>query len=107
MRNCVTPPYETIEQRLLKFENMKFENVHHEVGQCYVPLLKLPISGYTMKEVTLILRERINLPVDTSLLNTHILDDGYEDEEECAYNEAMKEMLKELKHQMEMPMHVV
>ncbi|GKF76114.1 hypothetical protein Tco_0225558, partial [Tanacetum coccineum] len=57
-----------------------------------------------MKGVTLILREREDLPDHISLLNTHILDDDFEDEEEGAYNEAMKEMLKELKRQMEGPL---
>lgn len=99
IRSCLTPPYEPIEQRLTNIGNWL-----RKVGQCYVPVLKLPKSGYIMKGVTLILRERIHLPDDMSLLSTHILDDDFEDEEEGAYNEAMKEMLKELKRQMEMPM---
>lgn len=99
MRSRLTPPYETIEQRLIDCFYLL-----RKVGKCYVPLLKLPISGYVMKGVTLILRERIGLPDDISLLNTHLLDDDFEDEEEGAYNEAMKEMLKELKRQMEIPM---
>ncbi|GKB94399.1 hypothetical protein Tco_0980536 [Tanacetum coccineum] len=48
-------PYETIEQRLLNCKN-----VYHEAVEYYVPLLKLPISGYVMKGVTLILSERHN-----------------------------------------------
>ncbi|GKC26256.1 F-box domain containing protein [Tanacetum coccineum] len=72
MRSCLTSPYETIKQKL-----SNGENVLRKVDQCYVPLLKLLISRYVKKGVTLISRERISLPDDISLLNTHMLDDEF------------------------------
>ncbi|GJS96314.1 hypothetical protein Tco_0803282 [Tanacetum coccineum] len=72
MRSYLTSPYETIKQKL-----SNGENVLRKVDQCYVPLLKLPISRYVMKGVTLILRERISLPDDIRVLNTHMLDDEF------------------------------
>ncbi|GKC38455.1 F-box domain containing protein [Tanacetum coccineum] len=101
IRNSLNPPYETIEHMLLTHKH-----VLRNVGHCYVPLLKLPFSGFIMKEVTLSLWEREDLPDLNSLLKTGVLDDDFEDEEDGAYNEAMKEMLKELRRQMEMHMHV-
>nr|GEU88178.1 hypothetical protein [Tanacetum cinerariifolium] len=92
IRNSLNPPYETIEHMLLIPIN-----VLRRVGHCYVPLLKLPISGFIMKGVTLSLWEREDLPDVNSLLKTGVLDDDFEDEEEGAYYEAMKEMLKELR----------
>nr|GEU88177.1 hypothetical protein [Tanacetum cinerariifolium] len=55
-RSCLSPPYETIQQRVSNSENV----LHKSLEYSYV-------------------------------------DDDFGDEEEGAYNEAMKEMLKELK----------
>lgn len=76
-------------------ENVKLENEGAKMTNCYFPLLKLPVSGYVMKGVTLFLMEREDVPHDNDwLLKTTDDLDNFEDEEEAAYSEAMKMILK-------------
>ncbi|PWA38819.1 F-box domain, Leucine-rich repeat domain, L domain-like protein [Artemisia annua] len=76
-------------------ENVKLENEGAKMTNCYFSLLKLPVSGYVMKGVTLFLMERGDVPHDNDwLLKTTDDLDNFEDEEEAAYNEAMKLILK-------------
>lgn len=60
----------------------------------YVPLLELPVSGYVMKGVFLLLVERDDLPDDNfdSFLNINLNDS--EDKKESAYNEAIMEIFR-------------
>nr|GEW15668.1 F-box domain, leucine-rich repeat domain, L domain-like protein [Tanacetum cinerariifolium] len=61
---------------------------------CYVPLLKLPVSGYVMKGVTLILVERNDL-IDDDIDSFMKIDlNDFEDKEEAAYCEAVIEIVK-------------
>nr|GEX06707.1 hypothetical protein [Tanacetum cinerariifolium] len=60
--------------------------------RCYVPLLKLPVSGYMMKGVTLALSEMNDFPDDDSFTNINLND--FEDKEEAVYSEAVMEIFK-------------
>ena len=76
-------------------EKVRLENEGAKMTNCYFPLLKLPVSGYVMKGVTLFLMEREDVPHDNDwLLKTTDDLDNFEDEEEAAYSEAMKLILK-------------
>ncbi|PWA76141.1 F-box domain, Leucine-rich repeat domain, L domain-like protein [Artemisia annua] len=62
---------------------------------CYIPLLKLPVSGYMMKGVFLAQVEVSALPFDDSYVNMNFND--FEDKEEAAYSEAVMEIFKKNK----------
>ncbi|PWA66097.1 F-box domain, Leucine-rich repeat domain, L domain-like protein [Artemisia annua] len=80
--------------------------VHSRLSRCYVPLLELPVSGYVMKGVTLILLERTNLGNDKNdssmksddhydnFMSNYDDDSVFEDNEEAAYSEAVMEIFK-------------
>ncbi|PWA34864.1 F-box domain, Leucine-rich repeat domain, L domain-like protein [Artemisia annua] len=74
--------------KCLRLEQYSCNKLH----RCYVPLLKLPVSGYMMKGVTLALFEMNDLVDDDSFTNINLND--FEDKEEAAYNEAMMEIFK-------------
>lgn len=58
----------------------------------YFPLLELPVSGYVMKGITLILFERDDLTdKDDSFTNIDL--DGFKNKEDVAYSEAVMEIL--------------
>ncbi|PWA88399.1 F-box domain, Leucine-rich repeat domain, L domain-like protein [Artemisia annua] len=59
---------------------------------CYIPLLKLPVSGYIMKGVLLAQFEMSSLPFDDSFADMNL--NGFEDKEEAAYSEAVMEIFK-------------
>ncbi|CAH1412589.1 unnamed protein product [Lactuca virosa] len=62
------------------------------VSKCYIPVLNLPVSGYMMKGIFCALMESKNLDGEIDgLLNS---EDGFDDKEEAAYTEAMKEILE-------------
>ncbi|CAH1412587.1 unnamed protein product [Lactuca virosa] len=63
------------------------------VSKCYIPVLKLPVSGYVMKGVFCAVMEMKDLhgENDNGLLDS---ENGFEDKEEAAYIEAMKEVLE-------------
>lgn len=64
------------------------------VSDCYIPLLKLPVSGYVMKGVNLILFERDGSDYDSIMKIVADLDDDLEDKEEVVYSEALREIFK-------------
>ncbi|GJX77530.1 F-box domain containing protein [Tanacetum coccineum] len=70
------------------------EDTPCRISECYVPLLKLPVSGYVMKGVTLILVERNDLLDDDidSFMKIELNDS--EDKEEAAYCEAVIDIVK-------------
>ncbi|PWA41686.1 F-box domain, Leucine-rich repeat domain, L domain-like protein [Artemisia annua] len=63
-----------------------------KIRLCYVPLLKLPVTGYMMKGVFLAIFEMFDLPGGDSSVNMNLND--FEDKEEAAYNEAVMEIFK-------------
>nr|GEW97770.1 hypothetical protein [Tanacetum cinerariifolium] len=73
-------------------------NSCNRLRQCYVPLLKLPVSGYIMKGVTLALSEMNDFPDDDSFTNINLND--FEDKEEAAYSEAVMEIFKKNREQI-------
>ncbi|PWA58046.1 F-box domain, Leucine-rich repeat domain, L domain-like protein [Artemisia annua] len=74
-------------------DKVKLDGRCAHMSKCYIPLLRLPVSGYVMKGVTLFLMEREDVPHDNEwLLKTDDDLDNFEDEEEAAYSEAMKLM---------------
>lgn len=93
-------------------ETLKKER-HCRLSRCYVPLLELPVSGYVMKGVTLILLERTNPgndknesfmksdDRDDNLMNIYDDDNVYEDNEEAAYSEAVMEIFKKHRGRIE------
>nr|XP_043638351.1 F-box protein AUF1-like [Erigeron canadensis] len=94
MRKWLCSPADGIEHKLDDCTDFPCRLSH-----CYVPLLKLPFSGYLMKGVTLYLMERKDLrDGDKSFMNINM--DDFEDKEEAAYGEAMMEMLKKLRSQI-------
>ncbi|PWA49480.1 F-box domain, Leucine-rich repeat domain, L domain-like protein [Artemisia annua] len=69
------------------------DDIPDRMSVCYVPLLKLPVSGYVMKGVTLILLGKNDLLDDIdSFMKLDVND--FEDKEEVAYSEAMIEIVK-------------
>ncbi|PWA50834.1 F-box domain, Leucine-rich repeat domain, L domain-like protein [Artemisia annua] len=65
------------------------------ISQCYVPLLKLPVSGYLMKGVKLYILQWNDLMGDISdSIMKSDNDDAFEDKEEAAYSEALMEIFK-------------
>lgn len=61
---------------------------------CYIPLLELPISGYTMKGVTLVLVDESVIPDGDESFMASFEDHDFEDKEEVVYGEAMMEIFK-------------
>ena len=86
---------------------------HSRLSRCYVPLLELPVSGYVMKGVTLILLERTNLgndqndsfmksdDHDDNFMSNYDDDSVFEDNEEAAYSEAVMEIFKKHRGRIE------
>ncbi|GKA63917.1 F-box domain containing protein [Tanacetum coccineum] len=96
------------------------EDIPYRMSKCYVPLLKLPVSGYVMKGVTLLLLGRNDLLDDDIDISGYVMkgatlflcerddlpegNDGsmrinnlnvnVEDKDEATYSEAVKEILK-------------
>ena len=68
------------------------------ISRCYVPLLELPVSGYVMKGVSLILMLRDDLPDD---IDSFMKSDDVEDNEEAAYTEAIMQILKKHRGEIE------
>ena len=75
-------------------ELKKLLDIPRRLSKCYVPLLKLPVSGYVMKGVTLRLLGRNDLLDDDidSFMKIDVND--FEDKEEVAYSEAVIEIVK-------------
>lgn len=69
------------------------------VSQCYVPKLNMPVSGYYMKGVTLVVMQMNNNVEggNDCFMNS---EDGFEDKEEAAYSEAVMEILENHKGRM-------
>ncbi|KAI3700382.1 hypothetical protein L2E82_45008 [Cichorium intybus] len=68
------------------------------VSNCYIPVLKLPVSGYVMKGIHVILMEMKDLQGrNDGLMNSN---DGFEEKEEAAYTEAVMEILNKHKGMM-------
>lgn len=92
----IFPNHKNCLRSLTKFAEMCNSDVENgsfnRVRRCYVPLLKLPVSGYMMKGVTLALFETNDLPGDDCFTNINLND--FEDKEEAAYTEAMMEIFK-------------
>lgn len=72
----------------------KYKSLIH----CYIPSLELPVSGYKMNGVTLIVLERDDLP-DGSY--SFMKSDFEQDKEEVAYIEAMTEILNKHRDKMQ------
>ncbi|XP_023741052.1 F-box protein AUF2 [Lactuca sativa] len=82
----------------LKSEMNRIE-VPASVSQCHIPVLDMPISGYVMKGVTLVVMEMNGLHDEKdSLMNSE--DGGSEDKEEAVYTEAVMEILEKHKDRM-------
>ncbi|XP_023741060.1 F-box protein At5g46170 isoform X1 [Lactuca sativa] len=62
------------------------------VSKCYIPVLKLPVSGYVMRGVFITIMEVKDLQGENNGLMNN--EDGFEDKEEAAYTEAVMEILK-------------
>ncbi|PWA45881.1 hypothetical protein CTI12_AA512820 [Artemisia annua] len=88
VRNWLCAPSETVEQEANRVD------FPHRMSRCYVPLLELPVSGYVMKGVTLMLILRDDLPEDIDSFMESDDNDDVEDKEEAAYSEAMMQILK-------------
>ncbi|CAH1412574.1 unnamed protein product [Lactuca virosa] len=68
------------------------------VNNCYIPVLKLPVSGYVMKGIYFGVIEMNGFQGgNDGLMNS---EDGFEDKEEAAYTEAMMEILEKHKGMM-------
>ncbi|KAI3503969.1 hypothetical protein L1887_32493 [Cichorium endivia] len=68
------------------------------VRKCYIPVLKLPVSGYVMKGIHVILMEMKGFQGgNDGLMNSN---NGFEDKEEAAYTEAVMEILNKHKGMM-------
>ncbi|KAI3700390.1 hypothetical protein L2E82_45016 [Cichorium intybus] len=68
------------------------------VRNCYIPVLKLPVSGYVMKGIDVIVIKMKGFQGgNDGLMNSN---DGFEDKEEAAYTEAVMEILNKHKGMM-------
>ncbi|PWA41687.1 Cupredoxin [Artemisia annua] len=72
---------------------------NQRVRWCYVPLLKLPVSGYMMKGVFIVQYDMHDLQGDDSSMNMNLND--FEDKEEAAYSEAVMEIFKKHRGRIE------
>ncbi|KAI3700394.1 hypothetical protein L2E82_45020 [Cichorium intybus] len=78
----VSSALETVKSEMNRIE------VPARVSQCYIPVLNMPISGYVMKGVTLVVMEMNGVQGgNDGLMNS-------EDKEEAAYTEALMEILE-------------
>ncbi|CAI9277542.1 unnamed protein product [Lactuca saligna] len=92
-KGWVSSAMETVKSEMNRIE------VPASVSQCHIPVLDMPISGYVMKGVTLVVMEMNGLHDEKdSLMNSE--DDGSEDKEEAAYTEAVMEILEKHKDRM-------
>ncbi|KAI3700388.1 hypothetical protein L2E82_45014 [Cichorium intybus] len=66
---------------------------------CYIPDLKLPVSGYVMKGLYVIVMEIKGFQGGNDVVMNS--NDGFEDEEEAAYTEAVMEILEKHKDRMQ------
>ncbi|GJY95561.1 hypothetical protein Tco_0511922 [Tanacetum coccineum] len=79
------------------------KDLPRRISECYVPLLKLPVSGYFMKGVTII-RFRKNDLLDDDIDSFMKIDlNDFEDKEEVAYSEVVIEIVK--KHRSRIVRH--
>nr|GEV55268.1 hypothetical protein [Tanacetum cinerariifolium] len=70
------------------------EGLPRRISECYVPLLKLLVSGYVMQRVTLILFGRNDL-LDDDIDSFMKIDlNAFEDKEKVSYSEAVIEIVK-------------
>ncbi|KAI3503970.1 hypothetical protein L1887_32497 [Cichorium endivia] len=76
----------------------KVEDIPGSVSRCYIPVLNLPDSGYVMKGIFVIVMEMNDLHGGNVVMNSN---DGFEDEEEAAYTEAVMEILEKHKDRMQ------
>ncbi|KAI3700395.1 hypothetical protein L2E82_45021 [Cichorium intybus] len=79
------------------FETVKSEmdriEVPDTVRECYIPVLELPVSGYVMKGITVVVMA-MNVNVFQSGDGSRMIsEDSSEDKEEAAYSEAVMEIL--------------
>ncbi|KAK1430480.1 hypothetical protein QVD17_13237 [Tagetes erecta] len=68
------------------------------VNQCYVPVLKLPVSGCVMKGVTFVVMRMNNVEGENGCFVN--VDDVFEDDLEAAYSEAVMEILENHQNKM-------
>ena len=95
VRNWRCAPSETLEQK------PKCVDYPRRMSRCYVPLLELPVSGYVRNGVSLILMLRDDLPDDIDNFMKSDDNDDVEDKEEAAYSEAMMQILKKHRGEIE------
>ncbi|GJX32499.1 hypothetical protein Tco_0242354 [Tanacetum coccineum] len=95
LRNLRCSLPDTVEKRL------NYLDFPSKVSGCYVPLLELPVSGYVMKGVTLVIFLRDDLPDDIDSFMKNDDNDDVEDKEEAAYTEAMMQILKKHRGRMQ------
>ncbi|KAL7611442.1 hypothetical protein Lser_V15G13712 [Lactuca serriola] len=74
-------------------------DVPNFLSNCYIPVLKLPVSGYVMKGVFVMVMEMKDLERENDIL-MNSEDGGFEDKEEAAYTEAAMEILEKHKGMM-------
>ncbi|XP_023735617.2 F-box protein AUF2 [Lactuca sativa] len=74
-------------------------NVPTILRNCYIPFLKLPVSGYVMKGIYFCVMEMKDMEGGNEFLMSSE-NGGFEDKEESAYTEAMMEILKKHKGMM-------
>lgn len=82
-------------ETIYQLRNELGNNVMNVMSQCYIPILKLPVSGYVMKGVRLVLVHRN----DDAFENIDFHDE-FEDEEEVAFTEAIVEIVKKHRDKM-------
>ncbi|KAL8196095.1 hypothetical protein R6Q57_025095 [Mikania cordata] len=68
------------------------------VSQCYVPVLNMPVSGYVMKGITLVVMQMNDIRDGNDCFTND--EDGFEDNVVAAYSEAMSEILENHKDRM-------
>ncbi|XP_023763327.1 F-box protein AUF1 [Lactuca sativa] len=74
-------------------------NVPTILRNCYIPVFKLPVSGYVMKGIYFCVMEMKDMEGGNEFLMSSE-NGGFEDKEESAYTEAMMEILKKYKGMM-------
>ncbi|KAI3804422.1 hypothetical protein L1987_25954 [Smallanthus sonchifolius] len=68
------------------------------VSQCYVPVLNMPVSGYVMKGITLVVMQMNSIQDGNDCFMNG--EGGFEDKVEAAYGEAVMEILENHKDKM-------
>ncbi|KAL4567656.1 hypothetical protein LXL04_023246 [Taraxacum kok-saghyz] len=87
-KEWVSSALETVKSEMNRIE------IPSSVKHCYIPFLDMPISGYVMKGITLIVMDMNGFQGgigNDGLMNS---EDGLEDKEEAAYTEAVMEILE-------------